>query len=115
MRELECVAKQVGEDLRELGRVRVKLCWQIGCDVDREFEATVARHAPETEAAPAAANPGQPFDTKSERFEPSSYVALPCWERDDLGEAAAGMRHGCARSTRCGCGRERVRRRELGW
>src|SRR3546814_19383325 len=48
MRELECVAEQVGEDLRELGRVRVKLCWQIGCDVDREFEATVARHAPET-------------------------------------------------------------------
>src|SRR3546814_3570504 len=48
MRELECVAEQVVEDLRELGRVRVKLCWQIGCDVDREFEATVARHAPET-------------------------------------------------------------------
>src|SRR3546814_2141242 len=52
--------------------------------------------APETAAAPAAANLGQPFATKSARFEPRSFDALPGWERDDLGEAAEGMRQSCA-------------------
>src|SRR3546814_9392178 len=38
----------------------------------------------------------QPFATKSARFEPRSFDALPGWERDDLGEAAEGMRQSCA-------------------
>src|SRR3546814_16163551 len=48
--------------------------------------------APETAAAPAAANLGQPFATKSARFEPRSFDALP-----ELGRASSwerGCKHG---------------------
>lgn len=84
---------------------RMPPCFSAGLLLFALAPASVAQQpvVPESTVQPAAGVPaaivpdlGQPFATKSARFEPRSFDSLPGWEQDDLGEAAEGMRQSCA-------------------